>query len=66
MLGPYQLSLLFLIFGPSVFALFDLFRSKLKLQQKTIWVFVLLITGILGALSYLFFGRDKNDRSKPI
>ena len=62
MIGPWQiiiLSFVFLNLIPSIIALIDILKSKFNGNDKTIWIVVVLLFGLLGALLYFTIGRKQ-------
>ena len=47
------------ILGITVFALVDILKSEFSGNNKMIWVIVVLVTNIFGALLYLVIGRQQ-------
>ncbi len=46
--------------GLMIFCLYDLFRSdrRVKGENKIVWAFVIVLLNWIGALIYLFYGRE--------
>lgn len=47
------------LFVIPIIALIDILRSEFKGNNKIIWVIVILLTWLLGAILYYFIGRQQ-------
>jgi hypothetical protein len=68
-IGPWQIMvILFLIFFlmvPVIIALVDILSNEFSGNNKLIWVLVVALTGLLGALLYFIIGlRQKLPKDK--
>jgi len=63
MIGPWQLMLLFVVFGiPFLMTILILKNKRLEATEKLVWIFVAFLLPILGSLLYLFIGNRKNKK----
>lgn len=62
-LGPAEIMILLLIslvfFIIPIIALIDILRNEFEGNNKIIWVIVILLTCLLGAILYYFIGRQQ-------
>ena len=62
-IGPMEiilvLSVSLVMFVIPIIALIDILRSEFVGNNKLIWVLVILLTWILGAILYYFIGRKQ-------
>ena len=70
-IGPWQILIilfaLFFFVVPWIIALVDILSNEFTGNNKLIWVLVVALTGILGALLYFFIGlRQKLPKDKTI
>ena len=65
-IGPQEIILILLplfiiilIIIPVVIALIDILKNDFKDDNKLIWILVVLLSGIIGAILYFFIGRKQ-------
>jgi len=59
-LAEYELIFLVLVILPTLIALIDVLRSNFRGNYgKLIWVLIILFLNVVGALLYLFIGRNQ-------
>lgn len=63
MIGPWQILLIlisvFIFILPTVIALIDVVRNKFTGNNKIVWLLVVLLGNVLGALLYFIIGRKQ-------
>jgi cell division protein FtsX len=57
-IGGGQIFIILAVVVLWIWALVDVLRSEFKSNNKIIWILVVLLLGILGALLYLLIGRS--------
>ena len=68
-IGPAQMIILVLAFLgiiATIFALIDILKSKFNGNDKIIWIVVVLLFGLLGAILYFTIGRKQKIKSLSI
>jgi hypothetical protein len=61
-IGPIELLLLAFVIILPLAALIDILISEFEGNNKLIWVLVVLITNIVGAILYFLIGRNQKIR----
>lgn len=63
MIGPLQLLLIlltvFVFILPTLIALVDILKHEFSGSNKVVWVLVVLLGNLLGAILYFFIGRKQ-------
>jgi len=60
--GPEIILILFFGIVPAglmIFSLLDILKSRFKGNAKSVWIAIVLLLPVLGALLYLLLGRTK-------
>ncbi len=58
-LGFVEFIILFCFFGFNLLALIDILKSEFSGNNKLIWVIVSIFIPFIGAILYLFIGRNQ-------
>ena len=61
-IGPAQMIIIVLVFLgiiATIFALIDILKSKFNGNDKIIWILVVLLFGLLGAILYFTIGKNQ-------
>ena len=59
-IGPAELLVIFVIGSiPGIIALIDILRSEFTGSNKLVWLLVVFLFPLLGALAYLAMGRKQ-------
>lgn len=63
MIGPWQVLLLFIAVAffilPTVIALVDIVRNEFSGHNKIVWLLLVLLGNLLGAILYFTIGRQQ-------
>ena len=62
-IGPWQIITIFLILiigiVPTIIALIDILKSEFKGNNKLVWVLVVLLFNLFGAVIYFLIGKEQ-------
>jgi len=65
MIGPWQMILILCVFLIPIIPLIDVIRNDFTKNNKIVWILVILLTGLIGALLYLMFGTQQKIKNQP-
>ena len=62
-IGPWQIIIVLFVFGflilPTLIALIDILRNEFSENNKIVWLLVVLLGNLIGAILYFIIGRKQ-------